>query len=84
MDKVERRLGQYQLKQKVGEGGNGLAQGRNAHHRRVLVRPGLQRLFRNPPDIVRSIVVGKALAQIDRLMLDGEPGHHFENRSPVP
>jgi hypothetical protein len=60
--------------------GDGLAQLGKAHHRRILVVAVHQIVGRRGPYGIRSLVVGKALAEVDRLMLAGKCRHHLENR----
>jgi hypothetical protein len=60
--------------------GDRLAQLGQAHHRRVLIVPLQQIVRRRPTHRLGPLVVGKALAEVDRLMLAGERRHHLEDR----
>ncbi len=59
--------------------GHRLAQRRHAHHGRVLVGALDHGLGRHAADVLGAVLVGKALAQVDRAMLDGEPRHDLEH-----
>ena len=59
-------------------GGNRLTQFRHARHGRVLVGHDEQGFRRLGQHWLGAEVVGKALAEIDRLMFVGEPRHRFE------
>ena len=61
-------------------GGHRLAQFRHAGHRRILVAAVLQRVGRRLHHVRRPVGIGKALAEIDRLVLDRERRHHREDR----
>ena len=60
--------------------GNGLAEFRHAGHGRVLVASVHQGIGGRAEDIRGTVGVGKALAEVDGLILDGEGGHHGEDR----
>jgi hypothetical protein len=57
--------------------GDGLAELGQARHRRILVGAG-QRLGRLRDDVVRPAEIGKALAEIDGVMLGGERRHRVK------
>ena len=57
-----------------------LPQLREAHHRRILVVAVHHRVRRGPPDILRSGMVGKTLAEIDGVVVAGELRHRLEDR----
>ena len=60
-------------------GGDGGPQLGEAKHRRVLI-PTADHRFRRPgAHVLRARIVGKALAEIDGLMLAGEPGHGLKD-----
>ena len=59
--------------------GDRLAQFRQAQHRRILVPAVDHRLGRLAPHVLRPGIVGKALAEIDRVVLAREPRHHLEH-----
>ena len=63
--------------------GHGLAQLGHPHHRRILVGGVLQGIVRRLAHVVGPVAVGKALSQIDRLVLDGQPRHHLEDGGAV-
>ncbi len=58
---------------------DGLAQLRHAGHRRVLVQAALHRARDRVDDLRIAVEVRKALAQVDRILLGGERGHHGED-----
>ena len=60
-------------------GGDGLAQLRQAHHRRVLVPAVDHRLGGLAAHVLGAGVVGEALAEIDRAGLARQPRHHLEH-----
>src|SRR3546814_7658558 len=62
-------------------GGDRLAQRGQAHHRRILVPAGQHGLGGRATHILRAGVVGKTLAEIDRLVMTGQPRHGLEDRS---
>ena len=62
-----------------GLGGNGLAQGRNAGHRRILVLAVTHGAAQSIHQKLGHRKVGKSLAQIDRLMLHGHLRHDRED-----
>ena len=59
--------------------GDGLAQLRQAHHRRILVPAVDDRLGGLAADVLGAGIVGKALAEIDRAGLAGEARHGLED-----
>ena len=59
--------------------GDGLAELRNPHHRRILVVTVQQIVRSRRPHLFRPLVVGKALPEIHRLVLAGERRHDFED-----
>ena len=52
---------------------------RNAHHRRILVVAVQRRVSRRPPDVLRAGIVGKALAEIDRVVVARGLRHRLED-----
>src|SRR5579864_1489923 len=59
--------------------GDGGAKFRQAHHRRILVPAVDHRFGRLGAHVLRSLIVGKALAEIDRLPLARQPRHDLED-----
>ena len=59
--------------------GDGLAQLGQAAHGRILVGAVERRARGGFEDVARAVLLGKALAQIDRAALGGEARHHFEH-----
>jgi hypothetical protein len=59
-----------------------LAQRRHAGHRRVLVASFRHRARERIAQRGRAVEIGKALAEIDGLVLDRELAHHREDRRP--
>jgi hypothetical protein len=58
---------------------DGLAQLRQAGHRRILVGAREQGVGRDPADILRSVAVRESLAEIDRVMLPRKQRHLLEH-----
>ncbi len=61
-------------------GGDRLPQLRNSHHRGVLVVAVHHRVGCGAPNILRAGIVGKALAEIDGVVVARELRHRLENR----
>ena len=61
-------------------GGDRLPQGRQPHHRGILVPAVAERPRAPLADILRPGIVGEALAEIDRAVDPREPGHGLEHR----
>ena len=60
--------------------GDGRAQFRQAHHRRILIVAVHQRLGGLAPDILRTRAVGETLAEIDGPLFPREGRHDLEDR----
>ncbi len=58
--------------------GHGLSELRDTEHGRILIRLVFERFGGSAPNIVGTVAVGKALSQVDRVVLSGEPRHDFE------
>ena len=63
----------------LGLGGDGLAQGRDAGHRRVLVLALAHGAVQRLDQALGHGEIGEALAQVDGAVLDGELRHHGED-----
>ena len=61
-------------------GRDGLAQRRHAGHRRVLVVAGAHRVGDGVDERRVAVEIREALAEVDRAGLDGQRGHHREDR----
>ena len=60
--------------------GDRRAQFGQAHHRGILIVAVQHRIRRLAAHVLGAGIVGKALSEIDRLLLAGERRHHLENR----
>ena len=68
-----------QVVEPFGVRGHRLAQGRDAHHRWILVDAVRQVVRGRGDHVVRPVAVRESLAEIDRVVLLGEPRHDLED-----